>query len=138
MYVSLKGDIIPNHGYVVISDIGTTWETALLCHTNRPPPPGQLNSGGDWFAPDGARVNNADVPGFTRNRDPMLVRLFRYPHGDSPQEGVYTCSVKDATSTVREVYVGLYNRGSGMHVCIDNTHILPTHIYLSPSFSYIR
>ena len=34
VYLSLNGDIIPNHGYVLISDIGFTDDTALLCHTN--------------------------------------------------------------------------------------------------------
>ena len=29
MYLSLDDDIIPNHGYVVISDIGSTDDTAL-------------------------------------------------------------------------------------------------------------
>ena len=36
VYLSLNGDIIRNHGYVVISDIGSTDNTALLCHTNHP------------------------------------------------------------------------------------------------------
>ena len=36
VYLSLGDNIIPNHGYVMISDIGSTVNTALLCHTNRP------------------------------------------------------------------------------------------------------
>ena len=50
MYVSLNGEIIPNHGRVMISDIGSTDSTALTCHTNKPS--GGGNSGGDWFAPE--------------------------------------------------------------------------------------
>ena len=39
VYLSLNGVIIPNHGYVVMSDIGSAGDdTALICHTNRPPP----------------------------------------------------------------------------------------------------
>ena len=34
--ISQNDDIVPNHGYVLISDIGSTNNTALLCHTNRP------------------------------------------------------------------------------------------------------
>ena len=56
VYLSLDGTVIPNHGYVEISDIGSTDDSALLCHTNNPPPPGSTNSGGDWWAPDGNRV----------------------------------------------------------------------------------
>ena len=47
VYLSLNGGVIPNHGYLDISDIGSTDTTALLCNTNRPPPPGSTISGGD-------------------------------------------------------------------------------------------
>ena len=64
MYLSLNGEIIPVNGYVLISNIGSNDESALLCHTNRLPSPGDnINSGGNWFAPNGTRVNYDDVPG---------------------------------------------------------------------------
>ena len=94
-----------------ISGIGSTDDSALLCHTNFPPPPGSINSGGDWFAPDGTRVFVADVPGVTLSRDPMVVRLKRA--SGTPPEGIYRCTIQDATSTVQIVYVGLYNTGGG-------------------------
>ena len=94
---------------MVISDIGSTDDTALLCHTNRPPV--GVNSGGDWFAPDGTRVNLDDVPGFTRNRGSMVVRLRRTT--GTPHEGIYWCSILDAVSVPKTIYVGLYNRGGG-------------------------
>ena len=106
VYLSLDGTVIPNHGYVEISDIGSTDDSALLCHTNRPP--GSTNSGGDWFAPDGTRVDGTAVPGVTRNRDPRLKRA-----SGTPPEGIYECTIEDATSTVQMVYVGLYNTGGG-------------------------
>ena len=34
LQLCLNGDIIPNHGYVVISDIGSTDNITLICHTN--------------------------------------------------------------------------------------------------------
>ena len=114
MYLSLNDVIIPTHGYVVISDIGSTDDTALICHTNRPATvSNNANSGGDWFAPDGTRVNNNDVPGFRRNRDPMIVRLFRNTATDPPSEGIYHCLVEDDTLTEQTVYVGLYNSKGG-------------------------
>ena len=45
---------------MVISDIGSTDSTTLLCHTNRPPPAGSNHSEGDWYAPGGDRVNLDD------------------------------------------------------------------------------
>ena len=118
VYLSLDGTVIPNHGYVEISGVGSTDDFALLCHTNFPPPPGSASSGGDWFAPDGTRVSGTnipsfDVPGFARNRGPMVVRLKR-TSGDPP-EGIYRCTIQDAASTFQSsVYVGLYNTGEGI------------------------
>ena len=94
-----------------ISDIGSTDETALLCHTNHPRSPHSHHSGGDWFAPDGTRVNEDDVPGFTRDRRSMVVRLKR--NTGTPHEGIYWCSILDAASVQYTIYVRLYNRGEG-------------------------
>ena len=118
VYLSLNGTVIPNHGYVEIDDVGSTYDSyigstddsALLCHTNRPPPPDSAHSEGDWFAPDGDRVgSNPPVPGFTRNRGPMVVRLKR-TSGTAP-EGIYQCTIDDAASTRQIVYVGIYRNG---------------------------
>ena len=109
VYLSLDGTVIPNHGYVEIS---STDDSALLCHTNNPPPPGSASSGGDWWAPDRTKIPSSDVPGVTRTRGPMVVRLWR-TSGDPP-EGIYECTINDATSTVQIVYVGLYSTGEGI------------------------
>ena len=111
VYLSLNGEVIPNHGYVKISAIGSSNTTALLCHTDG------SASGGDWFAPDGTRVggiSDNDVPGVRRSRGPMLVRLIR--NSGTPDEGMYQCDVSDATETPQTVYVGLYNTGGGMYI----------------------
>ena len=116
VYLSLNGEVIPNHGYVEIIYIDSSDITALLCHTNRPAS-GAGNSGGDWFAPDGTRVGgpgSTNVPGFERNKGPMVVRLRR--SGSSPDEGIYWCEINDATATHQQVYVGLYNTGRGIYV----------------------
>ena len=116
VYLSLNDSIIPNHGYVPISSIPlNSNDTALLCHTNRPPPKEHdKHSEGDWYSPHGTRVGSigsTDVPGFVRNRSPMVVRLKR-TNGTTP-EGIYWCSVKDDLLTPWTVYVGLYNKGKG-------------------------
>ena len=132
VYLGLNGEVIPNHGYVEISDIGSSDTTALLCHTNTPADRSG-HSGGNWFAPDEDRVgglSSTDVPGFGRNRGPMLVRLQRSISG-TPDEGIYWCGVKDATETNQTVYVGLYNTGGGIFsLTYQNGHTIN---YFAPS-----
>ena len=115
VYLSLNDEIIPNHGYVVISDIGSTDDTALICHTDRPATQnmGYTNSGGEWVAPNGREINPSGtaVPGFRRKRRPMMVRLLRKTATGTPSEGIYHCLVEDDTLTEQTVYVGLYNSG---------------------------
>ena len=116
VYLSLDGSIIPNHGFVMISDIGTIGDdTALLCHTNRPAnitnSNGKIHSGGDWFAPDETII--VYVRGLRRNRDPMVTRLIRKPGSVLPIEGIYHCLIEDDTYTLHTVTVGLYNNEGG-------------------------
>ena len=117
--LSLNGHYIPNHYYVNINDIGSTDDTAIICNTNRIANIDggqQLHSGGDWFAPDGTTVGDQgsdDVPGFERNRRPMMVQLVRSTTTGTPSEGIYYCVVEDDTFTNQTVYVGLYNSGGG-------------------------
>ena len=92
-----------------MGDIGSTDDTALLCHTNEPAARVIV---GDWFAPDGTKVSNytdsmpRDVPGFGRTRGPHVVRLKRSSDG-TPPEGMYKCVVRDTTDTNQTVYVGI-------------------------------
>ena len=118
VYLSHNGEVIPNHGYVLIRDIGYTDDTALLCHTNRPPPPGGPNhSSGEWYAPDGTGVTDTAVPGFRRDRGPMVVRLKKRTGTGTPPQGIYQCSIQDAGSSPQTLYVGLYNIGGGNIIC---------------------
>ena len=122
VYLSLDGTVIPNHGYVEISGIGSTDDSALLCHTNRPPD--GAHSGGEWYAPDGTRVSGTAVPGFTRTRDPMVLRLKRA--SGTPPEGIYRCEIEDADETLQTVYVGLYNAGAGRVINNIICHCVPS------------
>ena len=104
---------------MILDDIGYTDDTALLCHTNYPPPPNNMTSGGDWFAPNGKRVigdndlervgdNGPGDLGLVRNRGPHVVRLKRLT-GGTPLDGIYRCVVQDHTNKKQTVYVGLLN-----------------------------
>ena len=127
-----------------ISDIGSTDDTALICHTNRPATlttgvNPMMHSGGDWFGPDGTAVgtrysNEHAVPGVRRNRGPGMVRLIRYTTNISPSlngmtftppEGIYHCEVEDATITQQTVYVGVYNSGGGKLLLKVNVLVYP-------------
>ena len=116
VYISLKDEVLVHHSYVVFSDIGSNDDdTALLCHTNRPPLPGS-HSGGDWFSPDETRVGSvgeSDVPGFERNRGPMLVRLRRTASNAS--NGIYMCVVQDESGINQIVFVGIYINAEGKY-----------------------
>ena len=112
---------------MVISDIGSTDDTALICHTNRPATltgiAGYNDSGGDWVAPNGMPVgfggiHTSSVPGFRRTRGPMMVRLLKNTTTDPRSEGIYHCLVEDDTLTEQTVHVGLYNSGRGIHVYV--------------------
>ena len=100
---------------MTIGEIGSTDDTALLCHTNNPHPAGSGTSGGDWFGPDGTRVlgehEHNSVPGFVRNRGPNVVRLKRSSSIIQP-EGIYKCVIQDDILVNQTVYVRLY----GMYI----------------------
>ena len=118
-YLSLNGDIIPNHGYVNINDIGSNNGDALICHTDRPGPNANAGSGGDWYAPDGDR----NVPGFRVNRAPMIIRLLS--GSGTPAQGIYHCSIEvQGIQGLQSVYVGLYHSGEGMpqSSCVYTIH----------------
>ena len=120
VYLSLNDRAIPNHGYVVISDIGTAGDdTALLCITNRPPPTGSSHSGGDWYTPGETTVAAGNVvPGVRRNRGRIVVRLYRDTATGPPAEGIYYCQILDDTNTLQTVTVGLYNSAEGISINI--------------------
>ena len=85
-----------------MDDIGSTDDTASLCHTNKPAAHLIV---GDWFDPNGNKMGSdsdskhGDVLGFQRSRVPHVVRLKRSSSEGTPPEGVYKCVVKDTTDT---------------------------------------
>ena len=115
VYISLYGEVIPNHGYVEISDIGYSYRTALFCHTNRPAIRSYTSYlVGKWFTPERDRVEYFyDLPGFWSEIDQTAVRLFRSTYGTA-DVGIFVCEIKDATETLQTVYVGLYHSGEGI------------------------
>ena len=122
---------------MLIHDIGYTDDTALLCHTNRPPRGRRNDSGGNWYKPDGTtRVDAVAVAGlgFRRNRGPKVVRLKRRTGtgARTPSEGIYRCEINDAALTSKTLHVGLYNSGGGntiIRFLISKILALPTFVF---------
>ena len=126
---------------MLIGEIGSTDDTALLCHTNNPPSLGNGTSGGDWFAPNGTRVlgkrDPNGVPVFVRNRGPNVVRLKRSNSMIQP-EGVYKCVIQDDTLANRTIYVtlyGMYIHNDSEKCCVYIINMLQPlhHLYPLPS-----
>ena len=108
---------------MILEDIGNTDDTALVCHTNNPPPHGNANSDGDWYAPNGKKVGGDNGPGdqgFVRNRGPHVVRLKRSTAG-TPLEGIYRCVIQDHTKKNITVNVRLMN-GMWYNVFLAKTY----------------
>ena len=117
IYLSLNGSVIPNHGYILISDIGFTDETALLCNANLSPSDDQSYSEGTWFTPNQTKIPEKDEgnQGFLSNRTDTSVRLKRYNSMDAPQDGIYSCEINNtSTNATLSVYVGLYHGSEGL------------------------
>ena len=111
VYLSLNGSVIPNHGYILISDIGFTDETALLCNTNLAPSDDQMYYEGSWFSPNKTKVHEEGAQGFLSNRDASVVRLKKINSTDDLQQGLYSCEINDTSTDT--VYVGLYHGAEG-------------------------
>ena len=94
----MNGAIIPNHGFVLLDNIGESRES-LLCLTDnrmccgRDQSPGREVLG-DWYYPNGIGVANIGQQlEFYRNRGPSVVRLNRRRGGVT---GIYRCEIPNA------------------------------------------
>ena len=113
---SLNGTTYQNNSLVALEDIGVEGD-ALLCMTDltpccRPPYTGTNGAAiGNWFYPNGSRVNNLNVQwDFYRDRKQMVVRMNRRRGGVN---GIYRCEIPDLTNITRTVYIGVYTASSG-------------------------
>ena len=139
----LLGDsrIIPNHGLVFYSDIGTTDITGLRCVTRRVDCCEGATDGDitEWFNPNGDSAGPAD-DSFNMNRrgegeEFGYVNLWRQDAGSTlVTEGIYSCIIPESGSDpnpdIATLFVGIYNTGGGECPCIT-CHGLHHCYYLS-------
>ena len=110
----LNGTTHQNNSIAFLEDIGEG-DDALLCVTDlttccRPPFTNSigLNAIGNWFFPNGSRVQSSgNQSDFHRTRGQSVVRLQRRRGG---VDGIYHCMVLDAMNVTQTVYIGLYSR----------------------------
>ena len=111
MYLNFGGENLPTNGYVAISELGDAENTSLVCRTDQPD--GQDIGDGGWFNPNGAMIefNANSSQAFYSSKGPDGILLLR--GSGIAAEGIYTCRAVDNSSTVQEVFVGLYNIDGG-------------------------
>ena len=110
-----NGTVIPNHGLVLLEDIGESDAQSLLCLTNRTdccrPPQNPGGEIGNWFFPNGSQVlNSGDGWDFYTNRGPSVVRMHRRRGGVT---GIYSCKIPDENAEVQILYIGVYTNNTG-------------------------
>ena len=87
-----------------IRDIGTGG-SALLCVTDRAGCCTGAGRTGEWYYPDGRRVNiQAAGEDFYRNRGDRILRLNRVGNVLGPT-GQYRCEVPDASGVTQNIYI---------------------------------
>ena len=138
-FVSFRGEVLPNHAYVDLTEVGTLTINSVQCHTD-------LDScctyeddhHGEWYFPSGFIVP-LDVnilfyprPDIYVNNTVQSVYLQRRNDVLSPS-GIYRCdistnAVHNYADTQREtVYVGLY--ASGGNIDIDKLKLFACSLY---------
>ena len=127
--VVFNGHIIPNHGFVLLDNIGEGSE-ALLCLTDLPaccrPPytdPMGRQALGNWYFPNGTRVVSGGKQwDFHRTRGRIVVLLHRRRGGAT---GIYRCSVPGQNKDLVTLYVGVYTANTGEYP--QNMHFKQQH-----------
>ena len=110
----MNGAVIPNHGFILLDNIGES-SNSLLCLTDNRMCCGRPQSGGDilgdWYYPNGTGVANSGVQWeFYRNRGPSVVRLNRRRGGVI---GIYRCEIPDAAGVNQIMFIGVYTESTG-------------------------
>ena len=121
-YVSFRGETLPNHSYVNLTEVGVPFvraaEYGVECHTNLTTCCSRREGEhrGDWCSPDGSRLPfSADSDIFER-RTMQQVYIARRNNANSTS-GIYRCDIQvnNALQSRQSVYVGVYHSGGKRH-----------------------
>ena len=118
---SLRGQVYPNHGLVLIDEIGVTDSTddnSLSCVSDLTDCCSSANAAderGEFDFPDGSVVPTlGDIRnGYYRNRGVDRIFLNRRPEGTA--QGLFQCRIRTVASQAayEEFYIGVYDENSG-------------------------
>ena len=118
---SLRGQSYPNHGLVLIDDIGETDETrdrGLNCLSDLTDCCSSANAQddrGEFDFPDGSTVPFLGNirNGYYRIRSTTQITLNRRPEGTA--QGLFQCRIRTVASpdAYEEFYIGVYDENSG-------------------------
>ena len=114
VYLNFGGENLPTNGYVTISQLGNSTDSALVCRTDQ-----SGDRTGGWINPNGTPVEFNSSQVFYSSVGADGVYLLR--GSGLPAEGIYTCRATDSTNNTKTVFVGLYNEDGGM--CMINVLI---------------
>ena len=109
-YLIFMGNNIPNHSYVNLSTVGTDNVDAVQCHTDLFTccSGAQGPDRGDWFFPDGNRLQFYSYSDVYEGRNDRVVHLFYTSNGGT--SGIYRCDVQTSDGR-KSAYIGLYTSG---------------------------
>ena len=119
-YISIGEVILPNYAFVELSDVGSTVDDSLTCHTDLPSccSGGQGIHRGDGYFPNGTRLYF--YGGISQSRGAQQVSLRRMNSVSDVESGIFSCDIPTTSvhsdvdiSTRDSVYVGVYNTGGG-------------------------
>ena len=128
-YISFRGEILPNHSYLDISQVEDSGPGSLKCHTDLETCCSSDEVSlhrGDWFFPNGSQVLLDRSNDIFESHGNQTVELRRRPDSRGPS-GIYRCTIPTAASHRNRphyywetVSVGLYSHDEGMYATVDS------------------
>ena len=111
----MNGAIIPNHGFVLLDNIGESPNSLrcltdnTMCCARAQSPGGDIL--GDWYYPNHTGVANSGAMWeFYRNRGQSVIRLHRRRGGVA---GIFRCVIPDAAGVNQTMFIGVYTTDTG-------------------------
>ena len=103
----LHGQLLPNHSYVSLEELGQGLFDSLLCLTNKDIFSTRPREG-EWYFPNGTWVPIEGMGWrFYRDRRTKIVRLHERYSSDSVF-GMFRCEVKDNSDVPYILYAGIF------------------------------
>ena len=112
-YISHNGQVLLNHAYLNLSQVGNTTSRSVRCRTNYFSCCTVVDrEQGGWYLPSGLISSDSmSTPDIYVEHKNQEVCLSRKNNVNRPS-GIYRCDIPTSTSVMQSLYLGLYY-GSG-------------------------